>query len=650
MRRHFFSNFLVLLAALLGSGSLCANNISRVEKGSLVLEDIPEIDSRTWNRLARYLETRSTTLADWTHDGALLVRTRFKDTDQFHVITEPLGARRQITFFPEPVFGGTVNANPKAGGFLFSKDVGGNEQNQIFYYDFATGHARLLSDGASRNGAPVWSKRGDKFAYFSTRRDGVNSDIYMGWTDAITPSAMIFKTDGAWVPLDWSPDDTKLLLWNYFSINESRLFIADIDTGEIVQVNPREEKQIGYWDAMFSADGEGVYLSSDEDSEFKQLRYYDLASQEMRSLSGDISWDVDTFELSRNGRWLAYVTNQGGISKLYLHNLQEDKRVRGPEFPMGVISSIRFSHDSKNLAVALSTSQSPGDIFVYKLRSNELTRWTRSETGGLDSARFVEPELIEYPTFDQVDGKPRRIPAFVYRPLEQNGSTPVVIRIHGGPESQYRPIFSSLTQYFVNEMGATVIAPNVRGSSGYGKSYLRLDNGLKREDSVKDIGALLDWIASRPELDEKRVMVYGGSYGGYMALASAVHYNNRLRGAINFVGISNFVTFLQNTKPYRRTLRRSEYGDERIPAMREFLVSISPSTHAHKITQPLLTVQGLNDPRVPASESEQIVTTIRDNGGEVWYLMAKDEGHSFKKKSNRDYYYATVVEFLKKFL
>ena len=192
--------------------------------------------------------------------------------------------------------------------------------------------------------------------------------------------------------------------------------------------------------------------------------------------------------------------------------------------------------------------------------------------------------------------------------------------------------------------------PNVRGSSGYGKAYLQLDNGYQREDSVKDIGALLDWVARQSELDAERVAVIGGSYGGYMVLASMTHYDDRLRAGIDIVGISNFVTFLENTQDYRRDLRRVEYGDERDPEMRAFLEKISPTTNAGKITKPLFVAQGLNDPRVPASESEQMVEVIRENGGVVWYLLARDEGHGFRKKANRDYYGRAVVLFLQEHL
>jgi dipeptidyl aminopeptidase/acylaminoacyl peptidase len=320
-----------------------------------------------------------------------------------------------------------------------------------------------------------------------------------------------------------------------------------------------------------------------------------------------------------------------------------------PELPVGQIFGLDFSPDGKRLGMTLISSQSPGDAYSIDLASGGLTRWTFSEAGGLDTSRFASPEVVEFPTFDQVGGESRMIPAFYYRPPGE-GPFPVVVNIHGGPEGQARPFFNPITQYYVLEMGIAVLFPNVRGSSGYGKSYLLLDNAEKREDSVRDIGALLDWIETRPELDSDRIAVVGGSYGGYMVLASMVHFDDRLRAGIDLVGISNFVTFLENTSDYRRDLRRVEYGDERDPEMRAFLESISPTNHAAKINKPLFVVQGLNDPRVPASESEQMVDVIRDHGGTVWYLMAKDEGHGFDKKANRDYFSHAAVLFLEQYL
>ena len=351
-------------------------------------------------------------------------------------------------------------------------------------------------------------------------------------------------------------------------------------------------------------------------------------------------WDVQAMALSPDGSTIAYTTNEGGISEIYIIDAATGERLPGPDLPVGLIGGIRFSPDGERIGFTHSSAASPGDAWTYELASRELVRWTESEVGGLDTSSFSPPELVRFESFDGLE-----VPAFVHRP-EGEGPHPVIISIHGGPESQARPGFSSTYQYWVRELGAAVIVPNVRGSAGYGNDYVNLDNVRLRENSVRDIGALLDWIAEQPDLDADRVVVYGGSYGGYMVLASMVHYSDRLAGGINIVGISNFVTFLENTAGYRQDLRRAEYGDERDPEVREFLESISPANHAHRITAPLFIIQGANDPRVPLSEAEQILAAVREAGGDPWYLVAMDEGHGFARQSNRDFQREAETLFL----
>jgi dipeptidyl aminopeptidase/acylaminoacyl peptidase len=339
--------------------------------------------------------------------------------------------------------------------------------------------------------------------------------------------------------------------------------------------------------------------------------------------------------------------NEDGASKLGVMDLVQHADLVPPELPFGVIDAMGFDPAGKRLAFSLQTPAASSDVWAWSLADGGFERWTASEIGPLDASKLVSPTLVRYPTFDKLDGKPREIPAWVYKPAGA-GPDPVLVNIHGGPEGQARPVFSMNVQQWAGELGYAVILPNVRGSSGYGKTYVALDNGMKREDSVRDIGALLDWIATQPDLDAKRVVVMGGSYGGYMTLASMTHFNDRLRGGIDVVGISNFVTFLESTAEYRRDLRRPEYGDERDPKMREFFQQISPLNNAGKITRPMLVVQGQNDPRVPVTESDQLVAKIRANGGEVWYLIGLNEGHGFAKRDNLDYYQWAVALFLEK--
>ena len=402
----------------------------------------------------------------------------------------------------------------------------------------------------------------------------------------------------------------------------------------------------------YAPGGNGVYYVSDEPvagkpSEFQTLRYHDAdANTAPRQLS-TVPWDVDSFEVSEDGKHLAYVTNEDGINKLTVLALPSHRPVRLPQLPVGLIGGLAFSPDGKRLALTLNSAASPSDAYVIALGKSTLERWTRSEVGGLDASKFVSPTLVRFPTFDQVDGQPRSIPAFYYKPAKPaaSGKYPVIVSIHGGPEAQSQPSFNPTAQFLANELGVAVLVPNVRGSSGYGKRYLLLDNAEKREDSVKDIGALLDWIAQQPELDASRVGVTGGSYGGYMTLAALMHYGDRIKAGVEVVGISDFTTFLTNTESYRRDLRRAEYGDERLPAMKAVFDRISPLKNAGKIKTPLFVAQGRNDPRVPYTEAEQIVKAVRANGEPVWFLMFNDEGHGFRKKANSDLYGAASVLF-----
>ena len=627
------------------------SQVERREMGNLVIEDIPEIPERIKSRMLQYQNTRSATLRSWTADGkSMLISTRFGETTQLHMVEKPGGARKQITFFKEPIGGASISPDKSNNGFLFLKDVGGGEYYQIFYYNFDDATSTMLTDGTSRNGFINWSNKGDKFAFYSTKRNQKDWDIYISDMGNPTEAKLVHQEGGTWVPMDWSPNDKKLLLLKYVSINESYLHILEIKSGKLTQVNPGADK-VSYSDAVWSKNGKGLFLTTDEGSEFLRLKYYDIKKNKFNVLTDDIPWDVSQLSISKKRNQIAFVTNENGISKLYTLNTKSKKYKAVKNLPVGQIYGMRFNPDGKRLGLVINTPQTPGDIYVQSLTKDvSLERWTYSEVGGLNTATLVVPELIQYDTFDKVDGKRRKIPAFYYKPNKGEGPFPVVINIHGGPESQYKPFFSSTMQYFVNELGIAVLAPNVRGSSGYGKSYVKLDNGYKREDSVKDIGSLLEWISEQSELDAERVVVYGGSYGGYMVLSSMTHYNDKLIGGIDVVGISNFVSFLENTKEYRRDLRRVEYGDERIPEMREFLTRISPVTNVGKISKPLLVVQGLNDPRVPVGESEQMVEAIRNNGSPVWYLLGKDEGHGFRKKINRDFYLNSVVLFLEEYL
>ncbi len=614
--------------------------------GNLVVRGVPEIPAGLRARLGQYRSTRSANLGGWVGDG-IVVATRFADTTQLHRVAQPLGAREQVTFFAEPVSRAYVPPATNDQGLIYARDVGGGEFYQLFWLDWQTGNSKLLTDGKSRYGGVNWSNSGRRFAYSTTERNARNWDIHIQ-DMAGKREIALETTSGSWGVEDWAPDDSRLLVTQYLSINESHAFelsLADLQLRPLLD----QSIQAAIGEMTYSVDGRGVYFTSDLGAEFLRLHYLDLASGKIAVLTADVPWDVESFELSGDGRLLALSVNEDGISRLSVWRLPERVPLALPELPIGILSRLKFSADSQRLGFSLNQASSPTDVYSIDIAARELTRWTRSEVGGLATETLVAPELIHYPTFDSVNGAAREIPAFVFRPAGA-GPHPVVVSIHGGPEGQYRPRFSSTYQYFVKELGIAVIVPNVRGSSGYGKSYLKLDNGFLREDSVKDIGALLDWIANEEDFDPQRVAVMGGSYGGYMVLASLMHYSDRLAVGVERVGISNFVSFLENTQDYRRDRRRAEYGDERDPKMRAHLEQISPLNHAQMITRPLLISQGFNDPRVPVSESEQILKALQQANIPVWYVLALNEGHGFRKKVNSDYNAAATVLFLEQFL
>jgi dipeptidyl aminopeptidase/acylaminoacyl peptidase len=654
----------VLTLALACTAPLHAQDapVERQTVGNRVTENVPALPPELVDTLNRYQNTRGATIAGWLDGDCLLIGTRFAETNQAHRVCAPLGMREQITFYPEPIAGlATMPVGKGADGFVFGKDKGGDEFSQLYWYDLGTREAALLTDGKrSQNRNALFADDGKQLAYSSTARNGKDTDVWV--RDMSSGQARAVVTEGgSWSALDFSPDGKRLLVMKYVSINEAYPGEVDLASGKLT-LFPVDGGKAAFGDFEYAPDGR-VYFVSDEPvagkpSEFRTLRYHDPDSgKPPQELSGDIPWDVEDFTIADDGKHLAYVTNEDGIAKLHVLSLPRHREIKLPALPVGLIAGLEFSPDGKRLAVTLNTATSPSDTYVIDLDAAKLTRWTQSEVGGLDTTKFATPTLVRYPTFDQVDGgvsgKSRRtIPAFYYKPAKpaSGGKMPVLIQIHGGPEGQAQPAFSPTIQYLVNELGVAVLVPNVRGSSGYGKTYLQLDNADKREDSVRDIGALLDWIAQQPELDAGRVGVYGGSYGGYMVLATMTNYPQRIRAGVDVVGISHFGTFLKNTEDYRRDLRRAEYGDEREPAMLTVFERISPLNNAKKIAGPLFVAQGRNDPRVPYTEAEQIVKAVRSSGQPVWFLMFDDEGHGFRKKSNNDYFTAASVLFWQRHL
>lgn len=617
---------------------------------NLVVEGVPAIPQALVDELSYYTEGRAAGFFGWhPTKREMLVTTRFGDVPQIHQVVQPGGARQQLSFYRQKISAATWR--PKtADGLVFSKDIGGSEFFQLYWRDAKTGKVSMFTDGKSRNTGGVWAPSGKFLVYESTRRNGKDTDIYM--VDPARPSGekMVLQLEGGgWTAVAVSPDEKKILVHEYISANSSHYWLVDLASQSKTLLTKDGDQKVAYAGGAFSPDGKTVFVTSDKDYEFMRLVSLNVAgdlSNPKWSVVHQESWDIGSFHFNEDGKKLAIVLNEGGASRLKVLEMPSKKEMALPKIPNGVMGDPSFHPVTGEMAFSLSGAQSPSDVYSIDLNKKVLHRWTESETGGLDPRGFSSPQMIHWNSFDNL-----KISGFLYRPPAKfTGKRPVLVIIHGGPESQSQPTYQGRNNYYLNEMGIALVYPNVRGSTGFGKSYLAADNWMKREDSVKDIGALLDWIAKDPNLDPNRVVVMGGSYGGYMTLACMTHFNDRLRGGIDIVGISNFVTFLENTEGYRRDLRRVEYGDERDPKMREFLQKISPLNNAKKITKPMFIIQGKNDPRVPVTEAEQMVSAVKSNGGPCWYLMAKDEGHGFARKANQDFQFYSTIKFLENYL
>jgi dipeptidyl aminopeptidase/acylaminoacyl peptidase len=611
---------------------------------------IPSIPDSFRLALSRYQNTRGTELEDFSPGNrGVIVQKREEQISRLFLAEKPGAKLKQLTFGNESVFNALVCPDSFQKCLLFEQDTGGNENFQIFSLDLASLKVTQITNNAFQNEGVVWSNKGDRFAFVSNRGNGKDYDLYISSIADPTKATCVLAKGGSWSICDWAPDDRKLLVSQYVSRTSSYLYILDLQSGVLLPLHENIDtasEEIG----AFGPEGKGVFFTSDKETDCRCLRYFDCSSKKETLLTPTIHWDVGEIALSKNRERLSFSMNEDGFTSIYLMNTKTYTFKPVPNMPFGIINRLRFSASGAALAMSIKTPRQPECIYAIDLQDFSLTQWASGELGGLEQERMIAPTIIHYPTFDSVSGKPRLIPCFYFKPVNLFSPRPVLIMIHGGPETQFWPAFSASMQFYVNEMGIAVLAPNVRGSGGYGKAYLNLDNGMKREDAVRDIGALLDWIAKEPGLDASRVSVMGGSYGGYMALASMTHFNDRLRAGIDIYGISSFLTFMEHTAPYRKDLRRVEYGDERDPSMHDFLRRISPITSASRITKPLLIVQGANDARVPQEESRQIAAAVQKNGGVVWLSITASEGHGFRRKANIDNQELMEAYFLKLFL
>ena len=629
-----------LALCLLAAASLSAPLLAQVEKpAALVADGIPAVPEALAEKTRPYMEFRTAGLQAWNpRTRGIAITTRFGNVPQVHEVARPGGDRRQVTFEADTIAGASY-AKRQGDVMVVQKDVGGNEFWQLYRLD--NGRLTLLTDGKSRNSVNAWSHDGRWLAYTSTRRNGADNDIYI--IDPRNPKSdrrVAELKGGGWGLSDFAPDGKSAIVANYISVTDVDLYRMNVANGRMTPIGD-PKKQIAYGGAQYAPNGT-LWVTSDEGSDFQRLGTLDPATGRFTPVAPEQRWDVDGFDISDDGRFIAYVLNEAGISRLKLMDTRtrQVREVRG--IPVGTIGGLEVAPWG-DIGLTISTAKAPGDVYSVNPQTLAVTRWTQSETGGLDTNVNVEPELVQTRSFDG-----ETVSGFLYRPDPRKfpGRRPLIVNIHGGPEGQSRPGFLGRNNYYLNELGIAIFYPNVRGSTGYGKRFVALDNGpALRENSVQDIGAFLDMLARDKAVDAKRIGVTGGSYGGYMCYASAIRYGNQLRGANCAVAISNFVTFLENTQAYRRDLRRVEYGDERDPAQRARLLAISPMTRSSELAIPLMVVTGGNDPRVPASEADQMVKAVRANGRTAWHLLGQDEGHGFSKKANQDYLFWTSLMF-----
>jgi dipeptidyl aminopeptidase/acylaminoacyl peptidase len=648
MRNFFYSSLVISLALFVSHSAWAQNADVFAPNANLAATGIPPIPRELVRAMEKYTVFEPTSLVAWhPTEGSITVSRRAGQTSQLFRISEAMGKAEQITFFNEPVRG--AQWAPKTGEYLLiTRDKGGSEANHLFRYDPKTKSEVQLTAGDTTNGTGPWNSARSRLIVRSAPLDKSGKkdpEVTFYALDPKAPEkmeALITLQGAGWYPSVWRDKENKLLLTLYISATERKLFEIDLTSKTRKEIPEMEFSNDEEEEGPESTSQAFVRRYDDQKGEFRKLFKLNTTSGKLTPISNDIDWDIEAWQVSPDGKILAFTSNENGVSVLHLRDTKTLEEIDTPKMPAAQFSRLRWHPTLPHLALTINDPNSPSDVFEIDVPGKKMTRWTDSKPASFDAPLAAKAEIVQWKSFD---GK--SISGILYRPAAKfAGPRPVIVNIHGGPEGQSRPFFMGRWHYFLNEMGASILFPNVRGSSGFGKTFLTLDNGKLREDSVKDIGAMLDWIGTQTHLDSKRIAITGGSYGGYMSLATSVHYADRIGCAVDSVGIANFVSFLERTETYRRDLRRSEYGDERDPDMRTFLTAISPLTSAQKIKKPLFVVHGVNDPRVPFFEAQQIVEKVRANGTPVWTLYADNEGHGFAKRANADFlFYAQTLFF-----
>ena len=635
-----------LCVFLMAGAGLAAQGGTLPVPANVKAEGLPPISASVVEKLRPYSQFTRTMLATW-HPARteMLVTSLATSTPQLQLVTAPATP-------PRPLGEGLAGVNGMYGfvsadSFVYRRDPAAGEQYQIYRFDHATGTSTLLSDGKSRHGIPVWARRSNRIAVSSTRRTGKDWDIYV--IDVTKPDSarMLFEATGTWNPADWSPDDKQLLAIESLPGGDTALWTVDVETGARTPI-VNDGPAAAWRTPQYSPDGNAIYAVSNRGSELARVWKRAAGTWTPITRDGD---SVEAAALSPDGKTLAISFDRDGSSRLELVDAATGKLKLSPAHPPGIINptTLRWHRNGESIGFTLNTLRTASDVFSADARSGRVTRWTESAAGGIDAATLPDPEIIRWKSFDG-----RMISGVLYRPPAKfTGPRPVMLNIHGGPSDAYeRPRFQGRSGYFLNEMGIAIIFPNVRGSAGFGRTFEKLDDERKREDAVKDVGALLDWIPTDKGLDAKRVMVTGVSYGGYMTYAVAARYPDKVRAAYAGAAISDFVTFLKTTEPSRVENRRGEYGNETDPEMSAFLTSISPVSYAAKIKVPLMIAHGRKDVRVPVGQAEAMYAAIKAHNPNVTLVIYEDEGHEnfLLAGANSQFHFYTWITFMEKHL
>jgi dipeptidyl aminopeptidase/acylaminoacyl peptidase len=642
MKRNVSRTICVMVFCWLWSGFTClAQEAAAAEEiapnVNLEVQGIPRIPAMLAWQVKKYSGAYGLPLAGWDQDKRELLLKGISSVAWVSRIKTPEATPQTWLYLREGNIY-DVYFQPQGKFLIYNRDVNGNEAFQMYCYDVQKRTSTLLTDGKARSTEPVWSRAGTRIVYSSSPPG--NNGVNLNWVNPLDPTSnrvLVTSTGNYLKAYDWSPDDAFVVYCEFVGNTHSKLWRVEMATGKTNLLTPPDEVAY-YSEPQFSADGTGLYVITDRESDVRRLAYLDLATKQFRYLTNDEKWNVEEFRLSPDGKNLAVVRNEAGLSRLSVLHLESNQTKAITALPDGIISDLYWHQNSVDLAFNLKSFRTPNDVYSADVNDGKVTQWARSAQAA--AGTLAAPEAMQWKSFDG-----RWITGFLARPPASfRGKRPVIIDLHGGPTEQYRPAYGYEENFFINELGVAKIYPNVRGSSGFGKTFQSLDDGLKREDAVKDVGALLDWIKTQPDLDADRVLVQGASYGGYLALSVAANYSSRLGGVISDSGMTNLATFLARTEGWRRDIQRAEFGDERDTKTKAYLERIAPLHNAQNIKCPVLIVQGKNDPRVPVSEAEALVQALKKRKMPVWYLLGKNEGHGFADAANRDFQlYASIL-------